>query len=145
MNKHAYLIMAHNNWNILELLLKSLDNEKNDFYLHIDSKVNSFDENKIKNSVNKSKLYFIDRKDVKWADYSQIDVTLDLLYSAKSNDNYSYYHLLSGTDMPIKSAEYIYSFFENSKKEFVGVASWGVKNMLSTGSNIIIFYPWNGG
>lgn len=24
MNKHAYLIMAHNNWNILKLVLKSL-------------------------------------------------------------------------------------------------------------------------
>lgn len=127
MNKHAYLIMAHNNWNILKLLLKSLDTEYNDFYLHIDSKVKSFDEKELREAVKKSSLYFIDRKSVKWADYSQIDVTLDLLQSALNNGGYSYYHLLSGTDMPIKSAKYIYNFFESSGKEFVGVASWGGK------------------
>lgn len=141
MNKHAYLIMAHNNWNILKLLLKSLDTEYNDFYLHIDSKVNSFDESELKRVVKKSKLCFIDRKDVKWADYSQIDVTLDLLQSAVNNDNYSYYHLLSGTDMPIKSAEYIYNFFENSEKEFVGVASWGGKKYVERRVKYYHFLP----
>lgn len=48
MNKHAYLIMAHNNWNILKLLLKSLDTEYNDFKLLTDSPylfARKFDEN----------------------------------------------------------------------------------------------------
>lgn len=116
MNKHAYLIMAHNNWNILKLLLKALDREENDFYIHIDSKVSSFDEMMLDGVLKKSNLNFVERKNVKWADYSQIDVTLDLLQSAKSNYNYSYYHLLSGVDMPIKSSEYIYNYFENSGK-----------------------------
>lgn len=119
--------MAHNNWNILKLLLKSLDREENDFYIHIDSKVKSFDKDALTNTVSKSNCYFIARKSVKWADYSQIDVTLDLLQEAKNNDSYSYYHLLSGTDMPIKPAKYIYDYFENSGKEYIGVASWGGK------------------
>lgn len=141
MNKHAYLIMAHNNWNILKLLLKSLDTEYNDFYLHIDSKVNSFDESELKRVVKKSKLCFIDRKDVKWADYSQIDVTLDLLQSAVNNDNYSYYHLLSGTDMPIKSSKYIYDYFENSGKEYIGVASWGGKKYVDRRVKYYHYFP----
>ncbi len=58
MNKHAYLIMAHNNWNILKLLLKSLDTEYNDFYLHIDSKVKSFDEKELREAVKKIKPVF---------------------------------------------------------------------------------------
>lgn len=124
MNKHAYLIIAHNNWNLLNLLLKSLDREEHDFYVHIDSKVDSFDETVFNNVLKKSNIFFIERKSVKWADYSQIDVTLDLLQCAKNRGGYSYYHLLSGSDMPIKSAKYIYDFFENSGKEYIGVASW---------------------
>jgi len=42
MNKHAYLIIAHGNWVILEKLLNLLDDEKNDIYLHIDAKVTDF-------------------------------------------------------------------------------------------------------
>lgn len=141
MNKHAYLIMAHNNWNILKLLLKSLDTEYNDVYLHIDSKVKSFDEKELREAVKKSSLYFIDRKSVKWADYSQIDVTLDLLRSALNNGGYSYYHLLSGTDMPIKSAKYIYNFFEGSGKEFVGVASWGGKDYVDRRVKYYHYFP----
>ena len=36
MKKHAYLIMAHNNWKILEKLLNLLDDKRNDIYFHID-------------------------------------------------------------------------------------------------------------
>lgn len=39
MKKHAYLIMAHNNWKILEKLLILLDDKRNDIYLHIDLKL----------------------------------------------------------------------------------------------------------
>lgn len=36
-NKHAMLIMAHTNWGQLTKLLKLLDDERNDIYLHIDA------------------------------------------------------------------------------------------------------------
>ena len=41
--KHAYLIMAHNNWKILEKLLILLDDKRNDIYLHIDLKSDFID------------------------------------------------------------------------------------------------------
>ena len=31
--KHAYLIIAHNNWKQLSLLLSVLDDERNDIYI----------------------------------------------------------------------------------------------------------------
>ena len=43
MKKHTYLIIAHNNFYILEKLLLLLDDERNDIYIHIDKKVNNFD------------------------------------------------------------------------------------------------------
>lgn len=41
--KHAYLIMAHNQFHILEVLLNLIDDERNDIFLHIDKKVSNFD------------------------------------------------------------------------------------------------------
>ena len=35
--------MAHNTFNVLEYLLKDLDDERNDIYLHIDKKVKNID------------------------------------------------------------------------------------------------------
>ena len=35
--KHAYLIIAHNEPNILKTLLLMLDDERNDVYLHVDA------------------------------------------------------------------------------------------------------------
>lgn len=36
--KHAYCILAHNNWEQLQLLLNCIDDDRNDIYLHIDVK-----------------------------------------------------------------------------------------------------------
>ena len=38
-HRHAYLIMAHNEWSLLNVLLSLLDDDRNDIYLHIDQKV----------------------------------------------------------------------------------------------------------
>ena len=43
MKKHAFLIMAHNQFDLLEMLIKLLDDPRNDIYLHIDQKVEDFD------------------------------------------------------------------------------------------------------
>lgn len=50
--KHAYLIMAHNEWDMLNKLIQALDYPNNDIYLHIDKKadlkkVNIYKKNKI--------------------------------------------------------------------------------------------------
>ena len=37
--KHAYLITAHKNFKILDLLLELLDDNDNDFYILIDKKL----------------------------------------------------------------------------------------------------------
>lgn len=35
---HAYCIMAHGNWEQLQMLINMLDDCRNDIYLHIDKK-----------------------------------------------------------------------------------------------------------
>ena len=119
--KHAYLIIAHNQFEVLKNLISSIDDERNDIFVHFDKKVVDVP---VLN-VMKSTLYLLEERiDVKWGDYSQIQVELELYSFAKqcaTSEGYQYYHLISGQDMPIKDQNYIHNFFENHKgKEFIG-------------------------
>ncbi len=118
MSKHAYLIMAHNEFDILEKQLKLLDDKNNDIYLHIDKKVKDFDFEYFKQLVKKAKLIFTKRTDVRWSCYSQIACELLLLKEA-TKDKHKYYHLISGIDLPIKSQKEIHNFFNKTNKEFI--------------------------
>ena len=115
---HAYLIMAHNDFYILEKLLKLIDDDRNDIYLHIDKKVKNFDFNYYKNIVKKSNIFFVKRLDVRWGTYSQIKCEMELLKASAIN-NYKYYHLLSGVDLPLKNQNEIHNFFDKTDKEFI--------------------------
>ncbi|MBR5296963.1 MAG: glycosyl transferase [Parabacteroides sp.] len=121
--KHAYLIIAHNDFDILEKTLKLLDDVRNDFYIHIDKKVQNFSFDKFKTLTKFSNIYFIERVDARWGDFSLVKIELKLL-EASVPRNYYYYHLLSGVDMPLKSNAEIHSFFDNFQGlEFVHFAS----------------------
>ena len=66
MDKHAYLIIANNNWDQLLLQLQLLDHEKNDIFLMIDAKSKFNDEIKLKTALRYSKLIFVDRMKIFW-------------------------------------------------------------------------------
>lgn len=114
--KHAFLIMAHNNIEQLNLLLNVLDSDVCDIYLHIDCKsdIQISDINKMK----KSKMYIYKEISVFWADYSQIICELFLLEKAIQGD-YCYFHLLSGSDLPLKSPEKIAEILEMKNDIFL--------------------------
>lgn len=118
--KHAYLIMAHTDFALLKTLIKMLDDERNDIYLHVDKKAKDFVPAMF--STSKAKLYILsNRLDVRWGHYSQIKLEMMLFETAHKNGPYTYYHLLSGMDLPLKSQDCIHNFFaENRGKEFVG-------------------------
>lgn len=107
--KHAYLIMAHNNFSQLQTLITLLDDPRNDIYLHVDKKAKMFQPDRLQ--VNDSKLILVDRIRVNWGGHSQIACELKLLKAAVG-EKYAYYHLLSGSDLPLKSQEDIHAFFD---------------------------------
>lgn len=121
LNKHAYLIMAYNNFDFLKKLLSLLDDERNDIFIHIDERAVDFEESAFKNCTKYSKLIFIPRHVVYWADYSQTNVQLELLKYACENDTYKYYHLISGSDLPLKTQNQIHDFLDDKNYEFVGI------------------------
>lgn len=119
--KHAYLIMVHNNYKILEYQIKMLDFYNHDLYIHVDKKCKDFNFDYFKNIPKESNIYFLtDRNDVQWGHKSQIKTVLDLLRNSFPK-SYCYYHLLSGVDLPLHSPNYLYNFFDCAEqREFVG-------------------------
>lgn len=117
--KHAYMIIAHNQFDLLKLLIKSLDHPQNDFFIHIDKKVKNFNFEEFKGITQHSNITFTERVSVQWGGFSQINTELILLKKAIQG-NYDYYHLLSGIDLPIKPVNQILEFFEqNNGTEFM--------------------------
>lgn len=133
--KHAYLIMAHNEFELLQMLISMLDDARNDIYLHIDKKAKEFKPKMI--TTKYATLHVLTtRLDVRWGHFSQIKLEMLLFETAFKNGPYAYYHLLSGVDLPIKHQNYIHNFFtENNGNEFVGfwhsedlTANWRVSS-----------------
>lgn len=116
--KHAYLIIAHNEFKILEKLVHLLDDSRNDIYLHIDRKVKLIPNIKCQHAG----LYVLNEKerlDVRWGSISQIKVELQLFIIASKNHSYGYYHLISGVHLPIKNQDYIHKFYERCNQQEV--------------------------
>jgi hypothetical protein len=116
MDKQAYLIMVHKAPEQVEILLGLLDYEGNDIYIHIDRKSEElFDKDALRGALKKSDCYFIENPvDVKWAGYSQVECELLLLKEATKR-KYSFYHLISGSDLPLKTAGELYDFYDTHK------------------------------
>ena len=106
--RHAYLIMAHGNFPILEKQLRFLDSDAADFFVHVDA--DNFPLEQYRALPKKSTVTFLPREKVRWGDITQIRCELRLLDAAVGG-GYDYYHLLSGVDVPIKSRAYIEDYF----------------------------------
>jgi len=115
--KHAYLIIAHHEFELLVRLVKALDDKRNAIYIHFDKKV---DQLPLLRTAD-ADLYILDhRVNVRWGDVSQIEAEIVLFQQALKLGPYAYYHLLSGVDLPIKSQDFIHSFFaKHEGKEFI--------------------------
>lgn len=73
--KHAYLIMAHTQFEQLDVLLELLDYVGNDIYLHIDKKAKFVNEGWLHGLVKKANLKILDnRVNVKWELFLRLNV-----------------------------------------------------------------------
>lgn len=117
--RHAYLIIAHADWEQLKILIRKLDSDNSDIYIHIDKKAKNVPKEEIKATAVKSKVFIYQEYKVYWGSFELVQTELLLFENAHAN-KYDYYHLISGADLPIKSKQYIDSFFEkNNGYEFV--------------------------
>lgn len=120
--RHAFLIIAHNEPEVLSVLLRQLDAPDFDVFLHIDARATSMRERFSRYKPVVGRFFMLEHPQaVCWGDVGQMEVELRLFREAAANGPYVYYHLLSGTDLLLKPwAEVKRRFEENAGQEFVG-------------------------
>lgn len=120
-SKHAYMILVHEKPEVFKKLIESIDDKRNDIFVHLDIKANL---REFITKTNYSNLIFIDQRiDCRWGDFSLVEAEFNLFKAASQKESYSYYHLISGVDYPLKSQDYIHDFCtRHNGKEFIGFA-----------------------
>lgn len=120
--KAAYLIIAHNQPELVANLVRALDCEWASFFIHVDAKSELAPFRRL--LAGRHNVMFLEgerRVKVYWGGVSQVQATLNLLVAAEAFDNtFSRYCLLSGSDFPIKPLAVIKDTFE-SDREFMRV------------------------
>lgn len=100
--KIAFLITAYNNYEHLERLIKSVDQKEVTFFIHIDKKAYM-----PTNLYKFNNIIFIPRIKVWWGGWSHQEAINNLIKKAVAIKS-DYYILISGTDYPIRPAEFLY-------------------------------------
>jgi len=116
--KIAVLIAAHKDPLQVEKLIQLLDNDHIDIYIHLDRKSNF---NSFKYLAAKKRVSFIKNSVRTYrGEYSLIQATINSLEEIVKKGNYEYINFISGQDLPIQSAQYIFNFLlENVGCEFI--------------------------
>lgn len=113
----THLILAHNDPELIGRLVKKLTSFS-DVYIHIDKKV---DIKKFTECVGYNpRCIFIDKRySCNWGGWNAVRAEIELVKFALKTNQYDRLVFLQGADYPIKSSEYIMSYFEKySKVEF---------------------------
>lgn len=107
--KIAYLIIAHDEFAVLDKLISCLDDARNDVFVHFDKKAKRIPSLK----VERARLFVLENRiDVRWGNVSQIACEYALFSEASKRGKYDRYILLSGVHLPLKSQDYIHEWFE---------------------------------
>ncbi len=111
MGKHAFLIIAHNDWSLLSKLLMCLDDKRNSIFVHIDKNSDFRYDNMYVPS--EAECTYIERRKVMWGGESLIIVEMELIRAAVKSNQFDFLHLISGQDLPLKTQDEIHNWFDN--------------------------------
>jgi hypothetical protein len=108
----AYLILAHRNPKLIKRTVSTLSSAQCGFFIHIDAKSNVEDFS----GITGENLCFIRKRiPVHWGEYSVVAATLLLIREAMDAPrHYDYLVLISGSDYPLRSGNYIQAFLEGN-------------------------------
>ena len=125
---------------MVNTLIQFLPTEEYDFYIHVDRKSD------IASSISKqSNVHFVKQRiDVRWGQFSQVEATLSLMDLIRCPEQYSYCHLISGSDFIIKPVRWMDNMFnENNSKEYIeanyldGSSTWSWGGL----DRMYVYYP----
>lgn len=117
--KIAYLCLAYNQFEYISTLAEYCSDQSDDFYLHIDSKVEipQF----IYQDVNIKLVDQPNRQRTRWGCIEIVDATMELIRLAKKNTDYDRYVLLSGHDVPLVTKD---EFKQNLSSDINYLSVW---------------------
>jgi hypothetical protein len=119
--KIAYLILAHNQPELLNEFVTALNKPKEQIFVHIDKKA---DIQPFENLLQDKCIFSEQRERVYWAGFSQVITYINLLKNAMSNGDFDYYSFHSGVDFPIKPVHTFEEFLEKHKgSEFISLTN----------------------
>lgn len=123
--RHAYLLMAHNRKDLLDLLLSDLDDERNDIFVHIDPRSTELSFEDLK--TYRAGLFPVENKPVNWGGYSQVSCEMRLISEAHKHGPYEHYHFLQRAAFPLKTQDELHRFYhEHADEEFIEIDMHGV-------------------
>ncbi|MDA1087943.1 MAG: hypothetical protein O2901_13135 [Verrucomicrobia bacterium] len=104
----AYLILAHRSPSLVRRLISRLSTPEARFFVHIDKKVNFGPFQWALDEIEEERVFFVDRIDTRWGEYSLVEATLAGLRAAVAHrESFQHYVLLSGQSYPLANADYI--------------------------------------
>ena len=108
--KIAYLIFAYKNPKLMARIIESLSCEDASFFIHIDRKSDF----KQFSSIKGPNVFFTQKRlPVYWGEFSGNEAILILIREALAHPKiHDYFVLLSGSEYPLQTKEYIHQFFE---------------------------------
>jgi len=128
-NKHAFFIGAYANFDMLETLMRLLDDPLNDIYLFVNKNSKDFNEGFFRTVCKKSKVFFLERYPVYWGSPDLLMNGILQFFKIAAPKHYFYYHYLSGQDLPLLTNDEFHDFFiKNSGKEFLTTRSISKRN-----------------
>ena len=110
--RHAYLLLAHSNLQVMQAALRLVDDTRNDVFIYIDGTLVHESDFHCKSS----RVYFL-RQKVRfgWGDF--LPVEMELIKFALSVGKYDYLHIMSDACLPIKTQDQIHAFFDADEKK----------------------------
>lgn len=111
----AILLMVHKNIEQVKMLITALSHPDIMLFIHADKKMAGNLEELC--AANVVILPNDQRVDVKWAQISQVDATLNLIEAARAWGIFDYFWLCSGQDFPLVSATKIVNFLKDGRKQ----------------------------
>ena len=121
---HAFLIQAHKFPELLYQIIDKLDAINHYFFIHIDKRSKEMlSSSYIEKISNKSNCFIYSEYAVNWGSEKQFWTTLYLIKKAlQYKIAFTYYHLLSGQDYPVKSNKEIDNYFNlNCGNSYMGI------------------------
>lgn len=116
--RDAVLILAHEYSYCLQCLVKALDAPCFDLYVHVDAKTKNFDFDALAALARRAQIFFTPRRhSVHWGRPSLVKAELELF--AAAGRRYRYYHLVSGSDLPVMPAEELFHRFDGHTECFI--------------------------